>query len=143
MKLLAAGDERGKNGDAKAAADISKNVKDGGAAAGILRGEGSDGFLLWFCISAVALYEEVPADRCSRWPSRHKIFAIRSRFGLSGEQAIQKINVMKFTKNIGMFLLAIYLIMDGLLGFGLNLGPAIFLLYVVALAAGVFILIGK
>ena len=35
----------------------------------------------------------------------------------------------KITKNIGMFLLAIYLIVDGLLGFGLNLGPAIFLLY--------------
>ena len=40
-------------------------------------------------------------------------------------------------------LLAVYLIIDGLLGFGLNIGPAIFLLYIVALAAGVFILIGK
>lgn len=51
--------------------------------------------------------------------------------------------IMKITKNIGMLLLAIYLIVDGLLGFGLNLGPAIFLLYLVALGAGVFILIGK
>ena len=42
-----------------------------------------------------------------------------------------------------MFLLAIYLIVDGLLGFGLNLGPAIFLLYLIALAAGIFILMGK
>ncbi len=42
-----------------------------------------------------------------------------------------------------MFLLAIYLIVDGLLGFGLNLGPAIFLLYLIALAAGIFILLGK
>ena len=50
---------------------------------------------------------------------------------------------MKVTKNIGMLLLAIYLILDGLLGFGLNLGPAIFVLYLVALAAGVLILIGK
>ena len=33
---------------------------------------------------------------------------------------------MKITKNIGMLLLAVYLIIDGLLGFGLNLGPAIF-----------------
>jgi hypothetical protein len=33
---------------------------------------------------------------------------------------------MKITKNIGMLLLAVYLIVDGLLGFGLNLGPAIF-----------------
>ena len=44
---------------------------------------------------------------------------------------------MKLTKNIGMVLLAIYLIIDGLLGFGLNLGPFVFLLYFVALAAGV------
>ncbi len=50
---------------------------------------------------------------------------------------------MKITKNIGMLLLAVYLIVDGLLGFGLNLGPAIFLLYIIALAAGIFILIGK
>ncbi len=50
---------------------------------------------------------------------------------------------MKLTKNVGMLFLAFYLIVDGLLGFGLNLGPFIFLLYVVALAAGVFILIGK
>ena len=41
---------------------------------------------------------------------------------------------MKITKNIGMLLLAVYLIIDGLLGFGLQLGPAIFLLYIVALA---------
>jgi hypothetical protein len=50
---------------------------------------------------------------------------------------------MKITKNIGMLLLAVYLITDGLLGFGLHLGPAVLLLYVVALAAGIFILIGK
>ena len=41
---------------------------------------------------------------------------------------------MTITKNIGMLLLAVYLIIDGLLGFGLQLGPAIFLLYFVALA---------
>jgi len=55
----------------------------------------------------------------------------------------EKIVVMKITKNIGMLLLAVYLVVDGLLGFGLNLGPAIFLLYIIALAAGIFILIGK
>ena len=57
--------------------------------------------------------------------------------------AIKNIAAMKFTKNIGMVLLAVYLIIDGLLGFGLNLGPFVFLLYLVALAAGVLILIGK
>jgi hypothetical protein len=62
---------------------------------------------------------------------------------LSAGEAIYKINAMKLNKNIGMILLAVYLIVDGLLGFGLNIGPAIFLLYIVALAAGVFILIGK
>jgi hypothetical protein len=50
---------------------------------------------------------------------------------------------MKVTKNIGMLLLAVYLIIYGLLGFGLNFGAAVFLLYLVALAAGIFILIGK
>ena len=62
---------------------------------------------------------------------------------LSSGEALYKIETVKITKNIGMLLLAVYLIIDGLLGFGLNLGPAIFLLYLVALAAGVFILIGK
>ncbi|HXX42817.1 MAG TPA: hypothetical protein VEI58_11205 [Chthoniobacterales bacterium] len=50
---------------------------------------------------------------------------------------------MKITKNIGMVLLAVYLIVDGLLGFGLNIGPAIFLLYLVGILAGIFILLGK
>lgn len=50
---------------------------------------------------------------------------------------------MKLIKNVGMVLLAVYLIIDGLLGFGLSLGPFVFVLYLVALAAGVFILIGK
>jgi hypothetical protein len=50
---------------------------------------------------------------------------------------------MKFNKSIGMILLAVYLIFDGLLGFGLNVGPAIFLLYLVAMASGVLILLGK
>ena len=62
---------------------------------------------------------------------------------LSSDAAIWKIDTMKITKNIGMLLLAVYLIIDGLLGFGINFGPAIFLLYLVALAAGIFILIGK
>ena len=51
--------------------------------------------------------------------------------------------VMKITKNIGMILLAVYLILDGLLGFGLQLGPAIFLLYLIAIVAGILILLGK
>jgi hypothetical protein len=50
---------------------------------------------------------------------------------------------MKSNRSIGMILLAVYLIIDGLLGVGVNFGPAVFLLYLVALAAGVFILIGK
>lgn len=62
---------------------------------------------------------------------------------LSSVRIPKKIGVMKITKNIGMLLLAVYLIIDGLLGFGLNLGPAIFLLYIIALAAGIFILVGK
>ena len=45
-------------------------------------------------------------------------------------------------KKIGMILLALYLIVDSLLGFGLNIGPFIFLLYLVGLGAGILILIG-
>lgn len=66
-----------------------------------------------------------------------------SEFLLFLATAIYKIDIMKLNKNIGMLLLAVYVIIDSLLGFGLNLGPAIFLLYIVGLAAGVFILIGK
>jgi hypothetical protein len=50
---------------------------------------------------------------------------------------------MKLTRNVGMVMLGVYLIIDGLLGFGLNLGPFIFLLYLVALIAGVLIIVGK
>ena len=44
-------------------------------------------------------------------------------------------------KKLGMILLAVYLILDALLGFGFNIGPAVFVLYLVAFAAGVLILI--
>jgi hypothetical protein len=62
---------------------------------------------------------------------------------LSSYEAIYKIDTMKITKNIGMLLLAVYLIIDGLLGFGLNLGPGIFLLYLLAIIAGILIMLGK
>ena len=62
---------------------------------------------------------------------------------LSFGEALYKIETMKITKNFGMVLLAVYLIVDGLLGFGLNLGPAIFLLYILAIVAGFLILLGK
>ena len=50
---------------------------------------------------------------------------------------------MKITKNIGMLLLALFFIIYGLMGFGVHFGPLIMLLNLIALAAGVFILIGK
>ena len=50
---------------------------------------------------------------------------------------------MKFAKKLGMILLAVYLIVDGLLGFGLNLGPAIFLVYLLGLISGVCVLVGE
>ena len=46
-------------------------------------------------------------------------------------------------KKLGFILLAVYLIVDGLLGFGLNMGPFIFLLYLVALVAGACILFSQ
>jgi hypothetical protein len=51
---------------------------------------------------------------------------------------------MNFTKNIGMLLLAIYLIVVGLIGiFGISLGGLSIILPILALVAGIFILIGK
>jgi hypothetical protein len=48
---------------------------------------------------------------------------------------------MNFTKNIGMLLLAIYLILVGLVTiFGLGIG---YIAGIIALIAGIFILIGK
>jgi hypothetical protein len=50
---------------------------------------------------------------------------------------------MKSNRSIGMILVAVYMIFYGLMGFGVYFGPAIFILNLLALAAGVFILIGK
>jgi hypothetical protein len=49
---------------------------------------------------------------------------------------------MNFTKNIGMLLLAIYLILAGL-GMLLGLSIPVILMGILAIAAGVFILIGR
>jgi hypothetical protein len=47
-------------------------------------------------------------------------------------------------KNLGMLLLAIYLIVVGVIGvFGVSLGQLSFLVPVLAIVAGVFLLIGK
>jgi hypothetical protein len=48
------------------------------------------------------------------------------------------------TKNIGMLLLAIYLILVGIMGLtGMSLGAASILLPILALVAGIMILLGK
>ena len=49
---------------------------------------------------------------------------------------------MRFTRNIGMLLLAIWLILTGLSAF-LSMGGLGVILAVVAIAAGVFILLGR
>lgn len=51
---------------------------------------------------------------------------------------------MTITKNLGMLLLAIYLLLVGLSGtFGFNLGQLSILVPLLAIAAGLLILIGK
>ena len=51
---------------------------------------------------------------------------------------------MNITKNIGMLLLAIYLIVIGLIGaFGISLGQLSSLVPILAIVTGVLILIGK
>jgi hypothetical protein len=53
-------------------------------------------------------------------------------------------NRLMITKNIGMLLLAIYLILVGIMGIsGFSLGAASILLPILALVAGILILIGK
>ena len=48
------------------------------------------------------------------------------------------------TKNIGMLLLAIYLVLVGLMGiFGISLGAASIVVPILALVAGIMILLGK
>jgi uncharacterized membrane protein len=51
-------------------------------------------------------------------------------------------NQDQIMKKLGMILLALFLIIDALLGFGVNIGPLVFLLYLIGFAAGVLILIG-
>ena len=48
---------------------------------------------------------------------------------------------MKTIRKIGMIVLGIYLIMDGLIGFGIGFGPWIFLLYLLGMIGGVFVVI--
>ena len=51
---------------------------------------------------------------------------------------------MNIVKNLGMLLLAIYLIVVGLIGlFGMSLGQHSILVPILAIVAGVVILIGK
>lgn len=50
---------------------------------------------------------------------------------------------MKFTKNIGMLLLSIWLILTGLAAFVPAVGGLGLLLPILAIAAGVFILLGR
>lgn len=51
---------------------------------------------------------------------------------------------MNITKNLGMLLLAIYLIIIGLSGaFGFNLGQLSIIVPILAIASGVLILFGK
>jgi len=51
---------------------------------------------------------------------------------------------MNIVKNLGMLLLAIYLIVVGLIGlFGMSLGQLTILVPILAIVAGVVILIGK
>jgi hypothetical protein len=55
--------------------------------------------------------------------------------------AVRQHALMNFTKNIGMLLLAVYLIVVGIIGLtGMGAGV---LLPILALVAGIFILIGK
>ncbi len=50
---------------------------------------------------------------------------------------------MKLPKNLGILLLAIWLILTGLAGFGLSLGSLKLILDILAIAAGVLLLLRR
>jgi len=50
---------------------------------------------------------------------------------------------MKLNKNLGMILLAVYLIIVGLQGIGLSFGPLGIIAAICALAAGILLLINR
>ena len=71
---------------------------------------------------------------------------LQAENGLESQQKTRQLNnyAMTITKNLGMLLLAIYLIIVGLIGtFGFSLGQLSILVPILAITAGVFILIGK
>jgi hypothetical protein len=55
----------------------------------------------------------------------------------------ERIDLMKFTKSIGMLLLAIFLIAYGLFALIPSLASLSIILAILAIAAGVFILLGR
>jgi hypothetical protein len=55
----------------------------------------------------------------------------------------RRITSMKFTRNIGMLLLAIWLILTGLAAFIPAIGGLGVVLAILAIAAGIFILLGR
>ncbi len=71
---------------------------------------------------------------------------LQAENGLESQQKTRLLNnyAMTITKNLGMLLLAIYLLLVGLSGaFGFNLGQLSIVVPLLAIAAGVLILIGK
>lgn len=76
---------------------------------------------------------------------RHSAFGLRHFRSVNLERAkipaLPQKRAMNITKNLGMLLLAIYLILSGLMGLiGFSLG---ILMPILALAAGILILIGR
>jgi len=55
----------------------------------------------------------------------------------------RKAHIMNFTKNIGMLLLAIYLILVGIMALIPSIAIPGMIMGILALAAGIFILIGR
>jgi hypothetical protein len=64
---------------------------------------------------------------------------------LARDNSVPSLTIARMiTKNIGMLLLAIYLILVGIMGIsGFSLGAASILLPILALLAGILILLGK
>jgi hypothetical protein len=68
----------------------------------------------------------------------------QKQFNAGATDSNERRRAMNIVKNLGMLLLAIYLIVVGLIGlFGMSLGQLSILVPILAIVAGVVILIGK
>lgn len=89
----------------------------------------------------------IPATAGTKWNDSRYLLSYNAAAGNHWIAVTETItphaSTMKVTKSIGTLLLAIYLILQGLVGLGVGFPQVQFILAILALVAGIFLLIGK